>query len=207
MNKFFAFLCLANLANLASVSAFSTSSSFVSSSSSASIPAIQNGSNMEMKKGKANVPPNMRGQFKKQQEMVAMQRQMVDAQKPGGDGMPVFNLFVRTKRQNVWYPCGSFKGDDRSAALAKSYVEGGLLSGISKKQLDGGISGTLYQDLAKLKETVCRAYPQLRKASGDFEFGYKLAFNGLSEEQAKEVVIVEPKENKGVLDGVRNIFS
>jgi hypothetical protein len=56
---------------------------------------------MEMKKGKANVPPQMRGQFKKQQEMAAMQRQMVDAQKPGSDGMPVFNLFVRTKRQNV----------------------------------------------------------------------------------------------------------
>ena len=56
---------------------------------------------MEMKKGKANVPPNMRGQFKKQQEMAAMQRQMVEAQRPGSDGMPVFNLFVRTKRQNV----------------------------------------------------------------------------------------------------------
>ena len=53
----------------------------------------------------------------------------------------------------VWYPCGSFKGDDRSAALAKSYADGGMLSGISKKQLDGGIAGSLYQDLAKLKET------------------------------------------------------
>lgn len=47
------------------------------------------------------MPPQMRGQFKKQQETAAMQRQMVDAQKPGSDGMPVFNLFVRTKRQNV----------------------------------------------------------------------------------------------------------
>ncbi|CAJ1935209.1 unnamed protein product [Cylindrotheca closterium] len=204
MNKFFAFLIC--LATMASVSAFSTSSSFVSSSST-SMPVIQNGSNLDMKKGKANVPPNMRGQFRKQQEMAAMQQQMVDAQKPGNDGMPVFNLFVRTKRQNIWYPCGSFKGDDRSAALAKSYAEGGLLSGISKKQLDGGIAGTLFQDLAKLKETVVRAYPQLRKAKDEFEFGYKLAFEGLSEEQAKEVIPVEPKENKGVLDGVRNIFS
>lgn len=56
---------------------------------------------MEMKKGKANVPPQMRGQFKKQQETAAQQRQMVEAQRPGSDGMPVFNLFVRTKRQNV----------------------------------------------------------------------------------------------------------
>lgn len=203
MNKFFAFLCLTALA---SVSAFSTSSSFVGSST-ASMPVIQNGSNMEMKKGKPNVPIQMRGQFKKQQEMAAMQRQMVEASKPGTDGMPVFNLFVRTKKENPWLPCGSFKGDERSAALAKSYAEGGMLAGISKKQLDAGIAGSLYQDLARLKETVARAYPQLRKSSGDFQFGYKLAYQGLSEEKAKEVVPVEPKENKGVFDGLRNIFS
>ena len=82
-----------------------------------------------------------------------------------------------------------------------------MLSGISKKQLDGGIAGSLYQDLPKLKETVCRAYPQLRKSRDEFEFGYKLGFDGLSEEQAKEVVPVEPKENKGIFDGIANIFS
>jgi len=206
MNKFFSFLCLATLASVSF--AFSTSSSFVSGGSgAAAIPAVQNGSNMEMKKGKPNVPPNMRGQFKKQQEMSAQQKQMMDAQKTGPDGFPVFNLFVRTQRQNVWYPCGSFKGDERSAALAKSYSEGGLLSGVSKKQLDGGIAGSLFQDLDKLQETVCRAYPQLRKSRKEFEFGYKLSFEGLSEEQSKEVVTVEPKENKGIFDGVRNIFS
>jgi hypothetical protein len=107
----------------------------------------------------------------------------------------------------IWYPCGSFKGDERSAALAKSYSEGGMLSGISKKQLDGGIAGSLYRDVAKLKETVCRAYPQLRKARDELEFGYKLAFQGLPEDKAKEVVPVEPKEQKGVFDGIRNIFS
>ena len=107
----------------------------------------------------------------------------------------------------MWYPCGSFKGDERSAALAKSYADGGMLSGISKKQLDGGIAGSLYQDLAKLKETVVRAYPQLRKSRNDLEFGYKLAYEGLSEDKSKEIIPVEPKENKGPLDGIRNIFS
>jgi hypothetical protein len=63
--------------------------------------AVQNGARMEMKKGKANVPPQMRGQYKKQQEMAKMQREMAAATKPGPDGLPVFNLFVRTKRQNV----------------------------------------------------------------------------------------------------------
>ena len=61
----------------------------------------QNGANMVMKKGKANVPPQMRGQYKKQQEMRQMQQQMSAASKVGDDGLPVFNLFVRTKRQNV----------------------------------------------------------------------------------------------------------
>jgi hypothetical protein len=82
-----------------------------------------------------------------------------------------------------------------------------MLSGISKKQLDGGIAGSLYRDVAKLKDTVCRAYPQLRKAKDELEFGYKLAFDGLPEDKAKEIVPVEPKEQKGVLDGIRNIFS
>jgi hypothetical protein len=50
-----------------------------------------------MKKGKANVPPQMRGQYKKQQEMVQMRDQMVAASQVGPDGLPVFNLFVKSK--------------------------------------------------------------------------------------------------------------
>lgn len=50
-----------------------------------------------MKKGKANVPPQMRSNYKKQQEMAAMREQVLAASKPGADGLPVFNLFVRTK--------------------------------------------------------------------------------------------------------------
>jgi hypothetical protein len=56
---------------------------------------------LTMKKGKPNVPPQMRGQYKKQQEMMAMREQMIAASQPGADGLPVFNLFVRTKRANV----------------------------------------------------------------------------------------------------------
>lgn len=82
-----------------------------------------------------------------------------------------------------------------------------MLAGISKKQLDGGIAGTLHQDLNRLKETVARAYPQLRKSSATLEWGYKLAYEGLSKEKSKEIVPVEPKENSGPLDGIRNIFS
>jgi hypothetical protein len=54
-----------------------------------------------MKKGKENVPPAMRSQYRRQKEMSKMREQMIEAQKPGPDGLPVFNLFVRTKRANV----------------------------------------------------------------------------------------------------------
>ena len=60
-----------------------------------------NSATMEMKKGKANVPPQMRQQFNKQREMAAARQEMIASTKPGEDGLPVFNLFVRTPRANV----------------------------------------------------------------------------------------------------------
>jgi hypothetical protein len=39
------------------------------------------------------------------------------------------------------------------------------------------------------------------------EFGYKLAFEGLPEDKAKEIIPVEPKEQKGALAGLQNLFS
>ena len=66
--------------------------------------ASPNNNMLTMKKGKANVPPQMRGQYKRQQEMAAMRDQMIANSKPGKDGLPVFNLFVRTKKANVSQP-------------------------------------------------------------------------------------------------------
>ena len=106
----------------------------------------------------------------------------------------------------MWYPCGSFKGDEKSKALAKSYADGGMMSGISEKQLDGGIAGSLYQDMKRLTESVVRSYPQLRKSRNDLEWGYKLAFDGLSEDKAKLVKPIEPKEQKGMMDSVKGMF-
>jgi hypothetical protein len=57
-------------------------------------------SGMTMKKGKSNVPTQMRGQYEKMKEMQAQREAMEAAGKPS-DGLPVFNLFVRTKRANV----------------------------------------------------------------------------------------------------------
>ena len=105
----------------------------------------------------------------------------------------------------MWYPCGSFKGDERSSALCSSYRDNGFLSGISKNQLDAGVSGSLYNDKDKLIETICRGYPQLRKNKDDLQFGYKLAYEGLSEDQGK-INEIEIKEQKGFFDGIKSAF-
>lgn len=81
-----------------------------------------------------------------------------------------------------------------------------MLAGVSKNQIDSGISGSLFRDQEKLKETICRAYPQLRKSRNEFEFGYKLAYDGLSKEKADEITVIEPKEPKGLLDNVKSLF-
>jgi hypothetical protein len=62
-------------------------------------------STIEMKKGKANVSPQMRQQYKRAQEMEGYRQQMIDSQTAGADGFPVFNLFVRTPLKNVSYCC------------------------------------------------------------------------------------------------------
>mmetsp|Transcript_4520 Transcript_4520/g.9376 ORF Transcript_4520/g.9376 Transcript_4520/m.9376 type:complete len:216 (-) Transcript_4520:4-651(-) len=160
---------------------------------------------LEMKKGKPNVSPNMRSQYARAQEMESYRQSMMDSQRMGADGFPVFNLYVRTNLKNMWYPCGSFKGDEKSAALCQNYADNGLLSSISKNQLDSGVGGSLYRDLARLEETIVRGYPQLRKEKGNLEFGYKLSFGGLSKEQEK-IQVVEVKEQKGFFDGLKNVF-
>ena len=60
-----------------------------------------NGATLEMKKGKPNVPANMRSQYARAQEMESYRQQMMDSQKMGSDGLPVFNLYVRTSLKNV----------------------------------------------------------------------------------------------------------
>ncbi len=69
-----------------------------------SSPSANYGPNIEMRKGKDNVPPAMRAQYKRQKELSNMREQMMEAQRPGADGLPVFNLFVRTPRANVSGP-------------------------------------------------------------------------------------------------------
>lgn len=52
---------------------------------------------LEMKKGKSNVPIQMRGNYEKQKQILQAREAMMAAQDPK-DGKPVFNLFVRSKQ-------------------------------------------------------------------------------------------------------------
>ena len=101
-----------------------------------------------------------------------------------------------------WYPCGSFKGDQQSKGLCENYSAGGFFAGMAKKQLDSGIAGTLYRDMDRLKGTIIRVYPQLK--SKELEFGYKMAFRGLPEDE--KIALIEPKETKGLLDNIKGMF-
>ena len=55
-----------------------------------------------------------------------------------------------------------------------------------EKQIDAGVAGSLFRDQNRLTETICRTYPQLRKSKDGFEFGFKLAYDGLTEEQKSQ---------------------
>mmetsp|Transcript_49589 Transcript_49589/g.57904 ORF Transcript_49589/g.57904 Transcript_49589/m.57904 type:complete len:224 (+) Transcript_49589:55-726(+) len=156
---------------------------------------------LEMK-GKG-VPQDMKGQQRQMQDMQEMKEQMANSQTPGPDGLPVFNMFVRSKSAKVWYPCGSFRGDDGSKTLAMSWRDDGLLSGVSKNQLDTGVGNSLAEDINKLNESIFRQYKQLRKSKDSLEYGYKLAFEGLSEEQKKMNIIV-PEKMDGIMDNVKS---
>ena len=62
------------------------------------------------------------------------------AQSVGADGIPIFNMYVKSAGGGgIWYPCGSFKGDERTKALVES-MKGGFLSGMAKNQLDTGVA-------------------------------------------------------------------
>ena len=105
----------------------------------------------------------------------------------------------------MWYPCGSFKGDERSKALCSSYTSGGILAGIAKKQLDDGIAGALAQEYDKLVSSIIRGYPHLSARKNELEFGYKIAI--FERKEAWPMTVIEPKKQVGLLDNIKNIFS
>ena len=75
-----------------------------------------------MAKGKG-VPINMRGEMQKRAQMEQVRQQMMG---DDSDGLPVFNVFVRSKRAGIWYPAGTLKGDARSKSLVEAWRDNSL---------------------------------------------------------------------------------
>jgi hypothetical protein len=100
-----------------------TSSSAFGGRVLANTGGIQNAHSMEMKKSKPNLPPQMRGQYKQQKEMALMRKQMDAASKVGDDGLPVFNLYVRTKKANV----STFLVESRTLSFCLQDIDSPLL--------------------------------------------------------------------------------
>jgi hypothetical protein len=138
--------------------------------------------------------------------MNEMKEAMAASRNVGEDGFPVFNLFVQTDSAQVWYPCGSFKGDERSKALCDSYTSNPFLGGLAKKQLDSGVANSIFDSLKQLVEGACRQYPQLRKQRENLTWGYKLVAVDLTAEQ-KEMIIVTPVQREtGFLGNIKTLF-
>jgi Family of unknown function (DUF6523) len=62
------------------------------------------------RKGKPNVPIGARGG----QNNARMAEEAMRAERDAAPGMPVFEIFCRTRRVPMWYPCGALGGDARS---------------------------------------------------------------------------------------------
>mmetsp|Transcript_11499 Transcript_11499/g.42932 ORF Transcript_11499/g.42932 Transcript_11499/m.42932 type:complete len:210 (-) Transcript_11499:140-769(-) len=155
------------------------------------------------KKGKPNVPVQFRGAAKQREQMRDFMDQQEQAQQ-GDDGVPTFNLFVRSKKAGIWYPCGALKGDARSTALVNAW-QGKFLRGLYKSQLDRGVARSVFEDEKRLIGTVMRSYPQLKASKTSLEFGYKVSVAGIEETIGKqEVTLLDKEMMKGLIDNVKD---
>jgi len=168
------------------------------------------------KKGKSVVPPRLRHDYSHEHSTREVRNEKIEPQKPGDDGLPVFNLFVRVKRRQVrtcvhensssrqtiipsltlsapsskdWNPAGSFTSDENSISLVESYRNGGEDSEDAKGQLDELVLQSLEEDFSNLEEMIFGAYPALRKDKDELEYGYKIAYENLSANQKKMTIL------------------
>ena len=89
------------------------------------------------------------------------------------DGVPTFNIFVRSQKAKVWYPCGALKGDPKATALVNAW-QGNFLRGLYKSQLDKGVarftpeaSDAEITELANTRSS--RAFMLLGRVAGTFD--------------------------------------
>eukprot|EP00638_Chattonella_subsalsa_P005735 CAMPEP_0117752272 /NCGR_PEP_ID=MMETSP0947-20121206/11509_1 /TAXON_ID=44440 /ORGANISM="Chattonella subsalsa, Strain CCMP2191" /LENGTH=211 /DNA_ID=CAMNT_0005570887 /DNA_START=74 /DNA_END=710 /DNA_ORIENTATION=+ len=203
MNKFLflcAFICLSGCA------AFSTSGiiagKFVQLKT---LPVqtqthnVRNGvGSLMAKKGKPNAPVGYRGARGvggAPNEAAMAQQQMMK------DGFPVFQIFVRSKVSKIWYPAAALKGDQRAQALVNAWMSG-FVSGLYESQLETGISKSVLSQKKSLADQVSRTVPPLKKVNkNDFEFGFKILYEGLEEKVGpQKVKLITEDMSLGLFD-------
>jgi len=86
------------------------------------------------------------------------------------------------------------------------YSTNPFLGGLAKKQLDAGVSNSIFDSLKQLSEGACRQYPQLAKKRDKLEWGYRLIANDLNDEQRKMNGIVPEKRETGFIANLKTLF-
>lgn len=149
------------------------------------------------RKGKPNVPIGSRGGYNNARMAEEAMRKQRD-EKPG---MPVFEIYCRTRRIPMWYPCGSLAGDERSKATVDA-IANGFLSDVYKSALEKGIADSvLGPQKQQLRQTVIRMYPNLSKLQNELEYGFKIRYPPLEAKQGEQKVIVLEEDMKlGLFD-------
>lgn len=166
---------------------------------------------LQAKKGKPNVPIQNRGAYVAQQKM----REQLSAMQPDDNGFPRFDLFVKGEKSPMWYPCGSFGGDERAKALVESWMSNPLgMGGMVKGQIDRSVAASLFNNggqVQSLKQQVTKMYPALKNSKNNLKFGYKITFDGLEEKQGVQKVTQVTEDMKespvnSAVDKVKNMF-
>ncbi|CAM9291992.1 unnamed protein product [Ectocarpus sp. 6 AP-2014] len=163
-------------------------------------PAARQGvSGISMKrKGKPNTNIAQRGSFNQMQQQ---DMQYQEQRKAMQSGMPSFQIYVRTKVNNMWYPCGLMQGDDKAKATVDAMISG-LLKDVSKYSLEKGVASSVLANRKDLIRQVSSAYPQI--AGKELTFGFKVIYADLEAKMGKQEVTEITKDmTLGPLDAFK----
>ncbi|MBD1934566.1 MULTISPECIES: HHL1-like protein [Cyanophyceae] len=103
------------------------------------------------------------------------------------DGVPEFNIYIRTQGKKNWYPAGSLAVNRTSQ-----------------------INQAIFQEEENLREASLRLYPVLRKNKSQLEYGYRLKGSEFADEPIEVAVPQEPvlpNFFQSTFDKVKNSFS
>ncbi|CAN0012607.1 unnamed protein product [Scytosiphon promiscuus] len=162
--------------------------------------APQGVSGLSMKrKGKPNSDIAQRGSFNQMQQQQEMQYQQ--QRKAMESGLPSFQIYVRTKVNNMWYPCGLLQGDEKAKATVDAMMSG-LLKDVSKYSLEKGVATSVLTNRKDLVRQVSSAYPQI--AGKELTFGFKIIYADLEAKMGKqEVTEINKDMTMGPLDAFK----